>query len=567
MKINKEMKGSYLLKNLKILICFYFLTTTILIGQEKENLKKLYAIIESSSVYDQEKENHIDSLRIILKNTKSNDLKSQYDLSQQLFNEYKVFKRDSAFHYGLNAKQLAFKIQDTLLIVDANIRLADICVSVGMYKEALDFLEAIENGKIPEDSRSLYYGLLGRCYSDMAEYSNIPYFNSTYTELARTYREKALSLTDEGTFFNSFLKIFNKSKNNQLQDALSEYKALLKEDLDMREKALVSYMLGELYLQLEEIDKAIPFYIEAVIADIQISTKESLAIIRLSELLFKKGDIRNASILIHKANEDALFYGAQQRKIQVGAILPLIEQEIVQIVEREKERLYWQYILVSIFLIFVICFTIIIYMQFRKLKKAKKIIAEAHKNLKKTNKQLINVNEQIQAHNIEIERVNIQLFESNKIKEEYLGFFFTQYDDIFEKFNIFKSTIEKKIDEGKYEKVKYHCINYNLKREKEKLLQNFDSAFIKLFPNFIKEFNSLMKDEHKIELENEQLLTKELRIYALIRLGIKHSEIIAQILGYSVNSIYAYKTKIRNKSLIGKDDFDQKLLEITTIKL
>lgn len=561
------MVGAYLLKNLKTLICFYFLTTTIVIGQEKEDLNKLNVIIESSPKYDQEKEIHIDSLRTILKNIESNDLITRYDLNQQLFNEFKVFKRDSAFHYGEIAKQLAFKIKDTLLIVDANIRLADICVSVGMYKEALDFLEAIENGKIPEDSRSLYYGLLGRCYSDMAEYSNIPYFNSTYTELARTYREKALSLTEEGTFFNSFLKIFNKSKNNQLQDALAEYKALLKQNLDMREKALVNYMLGDLYLQLEENDKAIPYYIEAVIADIKTSTKESLAIIRLSELLFKKGDIKNASNLIHKANEDALFYGAQQRKIQVGAILPLIEQEIVQIVEREKKRLYWQYLLVSIFLIIVICFTFIIYMQFRKLKKAKKIIAEAHKNLKKTNKQLVNVNEQIKAHNIEIEHINIQLFESNKIKEEYLGFFFTQYDDIFEKFNFFKTTIEKNIDEGKYEKVKYHCINYNLKREKEKLLQNFDSAFIKLFPNFIKEFNSLMKDEHKIELESEKLLTKELRIYALIRLGIKHSEIIAQILGYSVNSIYAYKTKIRNKSLICKDDFDQKLLEITTIKL
>ncbi len=567
LKINKEMKGSYLLKNFKILICFYFLTTAVLIGQEKENLNKLNAIIESSYVYDQEKEIYIDSLRTILKNIESNDLKSQYDLSQQLFNEYKVFKRDSALHYGLAAKQLAYKIQDTFLIVDANIRLADICVSVGMYKEALDFLEFIGNNEIPEDSRSLYYGLLGRCYSDMAEYSNIPYFYATYNKLAATYRTKALSLTEEGTFFNSFLKAFNKSKNNQLVEAFADFEVLLQDNLDIREKALVNYMLGDISLQLNNNDKAIPYFTEAVIADIKSATKESLAIIRLSELLFKTGDIKNASILIHKANEDALFYGAQQRKIQVGAILPLIEQEIVQIVEREKKRLYWQYILVSVFLLITICFTFIIYMQFRKLKKAKKIIAEAHINLKRTNKQLINVNEQIKAHNIEIERINIQLFESNKIKEEYLGFFFTQYDDIFEKFNFFKTTIEKNIDEGNYEKVKYHSSNYNLKREKEKLLQNFDSAFIKLFPNFIREFNSLMKEEHKIELENEQLLTKELRIYALIRLGIKHSEIIAQILGYSVNSIYAYKTKIRNKSLISKDDFDQKLLEITTIKL
>ena len=78
-------------------------------------------------------------------------------------------------------------------------------------------------------------------------------------------------------------------------------------------------------------------------------------------------------------------------------------------------------------------------------------------------------------------------------------------------------------------------------------MQSFDEAFIKLFPDFINEFNSLLKEEEQIEIKKGQLLNKELRIFALIRLGIKHNEIIAQVLGYSVNSIYAYKTKIRNK--------------------
>ncbi|WP_372920121.1 DUF6377 domain-containing protein, partial [Salegentibacter sp.] len=107
----------------------------------------------------------------------------------------------------------------------------------------------------------------------------------------------------------------------------------------------------------------------------------------------------------------------------------------------------------------------------------------------------------------------------------------------------------------------------NLRREKEKLMRNFDEAFIKLFPNFIEEFNSLLKPEEQITLKNGQLLNKELRIFALIRLGIKHNEIIAQILGYSVNSIYAYKTKIRKKSRLDKKDFDDKLIENTTLRL
>ncbi|NJW54831.1 DUF6377 domain-containing protein, partial [Salinimicrobium oceani] len=139
--------------------------------------------------------------------------------------------------------------------------------------------------------------------------------------------------------------------------------------------------------------------------------------------------------------------------------------------------------------------------------------------------------------------------------------------DIFEKFREFKSKVENAVEDGKLEKIKYLLGNYDLKKEKEKLLQNFDEAFIKLFPNFIEEFNSLLRPEEQIKVKKGKILNKELRIFALIRLGITHNEIIAQILGYSVNSIYAYKTKLRNKSWLEKRDFDQELYEKTTLKL
>ena len=553
-------------KQLNILIAITFLTYTSLSAQESK-LNSLIHIIENSSKYDKEKKAEIDSIQTILKKTKKSDLLSLYQLNTEMFYRYKVYKRDSAFFYGIQAKTLAQQLKNDSFIAAANMNLADICVSSGMYKEALDFLEPSKIDDKNPNYNALYYGILGRCYGDMAEYSNTPYFNTQYLKLAHIYRKKALSLTDDGYFFHYFLEAFNKSKEGKLHESLSDFNALLKKNNQPHDQALVHYMLGELYQQLGKNDKAITHFTEAVISDIKTATKESLAIIKLSELLFKKGDLNNASILIKKANEDADFYGAQQRKIQVGAILPLVEQEILKLVEKEKQRLYWQYVIVSIFLILAICFAVIIYNQNRKLNKARKIIADAHQNLKQINKQLLKVNEKIKSQNLEIKQVNSQLSEANKIKEEYLGLFFTQYDGIFEKFNSFINSMKKNIEEERYDKVNRTILSYNLKREKEKLLENFDKAFVSLFPNFIKEFNSLMKEEHKIILDKEQVLTKELRIYALIRLGITQNEIIAQILGYSVNSIYAYKTKIRNNSSINKEDFDKKLLKNTTLKL
>ena len=220
-----------------------------------------------------------------------------------------------------------------------------------------------------------------------------------------------------------------------------------------------------------------------------------------------------------------------------------------------------------IFLVILILFTVIIFIQFKRLQKARTLIAKAHKSLKKAHAQLIVVNEQLKTRNIEIENVNARLLEANKIKEEYLGFFFTEYDNVFEKFNDLTTEIEKHLTQEDYKKASYQLSRYDLKKEKEKLLHNFDTAFIQLFPNFINEFNSLMKPEFQITLKSGQILNKELRIFALIRLGVKHNDKIAQILGYSVNSIYAYKSKIRNRSRVDNENFDQNLIDNTSINV
>ena len=535
-------------------------------GQDAGELDRLFRAIDDSGRHDAQKNEIIDSLKSVLKGLPKNNYAGQFAVSQNLFDQYSVFKRDSAFTYALRTKQVAERTSDPSLIVKSYLNLANICVSAGMYKEGIDYLSSVNPEDITGDNGSLYYGLLGRCYSDMAEYSTIPLFSSKYNVLARQNRIKALELTDDGTFFNSFLKAFNSYKDGKSMQAKDAFLGLLETTIGDRDRALVNYMLGEIYNEKGDVGLAISYYTKAAISDVQVSTKESLALIRLSELLFKDKKLKEASAIITKAYEDAQFYGAQQRKLQVGAILPLIEQEIVENSERERKRLYIQYIGAIIFSIIVICFLVLVFIQNRRIKKARKIIAAAHSDLEKINNELVKVNGQVRARNEEIQQINSQLFEANKIKEEYLGFFFTQYDDIFEKFNEFISNIGAEIDAGNYARAKSRVSRYDLKREKEKLLHNFDTAFVSLFPNYIAEFNALLREEEQITLKEGQILNKELRIFALMRLGITHNEKIAQILGYSVNSIYSYKTRVRSKSKIENEGFDKKLLMNTSIK-
>lgn len=554
-KISKNITGKAIL----VALMFIFSSPAIT-AQETEVLQELLQTIERTAEYDAYQVERIEKIKGEIKNSENSDLLKHYLLNQELFNEYRIFKQDSAFKYGIEARNLAVQLDSVPLMAEAVVNLGNVCVSAGMFNEALEFLEAIDPDEIPENIRSSYFGLLGRCYNDMADFSNLSNFTSTYNVRAGNYHQLALSLAETGTFNHSMLQAYIKYKEGKLNNALEDFLLLADQDLDLREKAVVNSILGDIYAQNRQNEKAVYHLSQASIADIQSSAKENLAMIRLSELLFAEGDLQNASTFIKKANEDAGFYGAQQRKIRVGAILPLIEEQIIQKIEQQRASLYRQNVIVSILLLFVMALALIIYSQVRKSRRAKRTIEEAHTKLQDTNGKLNDTNNQLK-------QVNHKLLEVNKIKEEYIGFFFTQDAEIFEKFREFKFRIEKDLGENDLEKLKYTVNNYDLKREKEKLLKNFDEAFIKLFPNFIEEFNSLLEPAKQIKIKKNQILNKELRIFALMRLGITHNEIIAQILGYSVTSIYTYKSKTRSKSTFSTREFEEKLLNSTTLQL
>lgn len=535
-------------------------------AQDENAVDEVFQALEAAPDLDKEKWQHIDSLRKLLNNTRESDLKKRYSLNRLLFEAYQVFKQDSAFNHGIQARNLAKELDSHLLLAESNLNLAKVNISAGMYKEGLEFLESIDPKTIPANTRSDYYALIGRYYNELADYSNLSYYSKRYNRLGVKYRKLALSLAKEGTFQALFLEGVIKYDKRELVDALAVLKPLLERNLNYRQTAWVNSVLGYTYEELGQREKAITHFSKAAVADISSSTKETVATTALAKLLYKKGQTQEASIFIQKALEDAEFFGAQQRKLAIGAILPLIEEQIIGQIQDQKQRLYRQNIIMTFLLVFLVGLAFAIYLQVKKLKKAKKIISHGHEQLQEINKQVLLVNEQVEDKNLELNDLNNQLWEANKIKEEYIGLFFMHDAKIFEKFKEFKNRIEKELAEENVEKLKFSVKNLDLKREKEKLLKNFDEAFIKLFPNFVEEFNSLLKPEEKIKLKKGQFLNKELRIFALMRLGIKQHEIIAQILGFNVNSVYTYKTKVRRKSFLESKDFDQKLAEKTTLR-
>jgi hypothetical protein len=242
--------------------------------------------------------------------------------------------------------------------------------------------------------------------------------------------------------------------------------------------------------------------------------------------------------------EDAVFYGARQRKIQIGSLLPIIAGDRLNKSESQRQAWLIYSISLTVVSIVILIFVFVTVRQYRKLKEADAKITEA---------------------NLELQTINHRLRESDKIKEEYIGYYFNINSDYLSKIEAMKKSIDQKLLARKFEDLRFVADSLDIRREREDLYQGFDDTFIKLFPDFVTTFNSYFSEENRMVLKDNQLLNTELRIFALMRLGIIDTEKIAKILGYSVNTIYAYKTKVKSKSLLPNEEFEAKIREIKTV--
>jgi hypothetical protein len=230
--------------------------------------------------------------------------------------------------------------------------------------------------------------------------------------------------------------------------------------------------------------------------------------------------------------------------IEIATIMPIIDDAMLNQTVKSKALIIKYAIIISVLLLIILLFIIVIFKQLRKLKNAEVLIKQA---------------------NVNLQTLNSKLFEANKIKEVYIGYFLSLNSENIDRVERLKNSLKRNISLGRIDEIKNIINEIDLYKEREEFYRNFDRIFLKLFPNFVEIFNSYFKEEDRTNIKENDLLTPELRIFALIRMGITDTERIAKILEYSVRTIYAYKTKIKNKSIIPNDKFEEKVMEIRAI--
>jgi len=513
-------------------------------------LNKLTEVLADKETFVKQKQHRIEKLSHQL--SKTPDLAGKYALYQNLFDEYKAFSYDSAYSYSKKLRLTAEKLNDPAKLARAKMELGFTLISSGMFKETLETLNQVDVKLLTDSDKIEYYFLKGRSYFDLSDFDRNVDYSALYNPKGIQYIDSALSLSKPGSYYYLALSGLKDLRTGDYKSGVKHYTTLLNlPNLTPHQFAINACSLSYIYEVQGKQDQSIALLIKAAIADIQSATKETVAMYKLADYLYKKGDLKNAYTYINQAMDEAIYYGARHRQVTISSILPIIESQRISIVEQQRRSLVIYSSIITLLIIFVVVFAVIIFRQLKKLRIADDIIKAANATLQENNKAL--------------EELNRNLSTANKIKNEYIGYYFNINSIYIEKLESFQKSLDKKLSSKRYEDAQAAVKNLNLENERLQLFHTFDKVFLRLFPDFIKKFNLLFNDGEEIIIPEGQLLSTEHRIFALIRMGIHDNDRIAKLLGYSVNTIYSYKNRIKNRSFIANDEFEDRIMEIEAV--
>lgn len=509
-----------------------------LIGVLKQEIKQ-------QDDYTAEKLKRIDVLREMLTDDKHQTLEARFEVYNKLYNEYKAFVNDSAYAYAQRLVQTARQLKDETRIGYGHVKSSFILLSAGLFKETFDTLKVVQVKYLPDSARFEYYRLTARTFADLMIYNRHDYFRDTYNQYYRLYMDSALRESKAQSYNFYYLTIIIALHENDFDKAIETSQLMnAQHTLTHHQRAVYHYDLAEAWQKLGKEDKALENLILSSISDLRGSVRETAAMYTLARMLHQLGDSQNAYIFIKQALKDAEFYGARQRQVEINSILPVIANDQFNAVEEQRKRWAVYSMGITIIVVLVIVFSFIIYKQLKKLREADAIIKQANHNLQEFNQKLM---------------------EAQKIKEEYIGYYFNMTTDYINKIDALrKQTMNLLVNEKKKDALSL-LGSYNPQEERAKFINDFDKAFLRIFPDFVQQFNMLINPAEPIHPENENELNADLRIFALIRLGIHDNKKIGEILNFSVNTIYAYKTRVKNKSIVDDEVFLKKVMAIKSI--
>lgn len=520
-------------------------------------LREIDGLVKNRRTYGVEKETRITDLKRLLAEAASDE--QRYGFCGRLFDEYRAYNLDSSFVYAQRKEELAHRLNKQDYLDDSAMNMAEVMGTTGMYKEALELLGKIDKKTLPDYLYGYYYHLYRTIYGLMGDYAVTEKAKKEYYRMTDLYRDSLLQVNASDSLGHALVmadKCIVHARYDEAIDMLMEY--YRKPSLDDHAQAMIAYTISEGYRLKGDKQGQKHYLALSAIADLKSAVKEYVSLRKLASLVYEEGDIDRAYNYLKCSLEDATLCNARLRTLEISQVFPIIDKAYQLKTERQQREMKISLICISLLSVFLLAAIFFVYKQMKK-------VAAARREVVDTNTLLQELNEELHNSNSQLKEMNHTLSEANYIKEEYIGRYMDQCSTYLDKMDLYRRSLNKIAAAGRVEEL-YKAIKSSqfLDEELKEFYANFDVTFLQLFPNFVDEFNALLTEPMQPK-PGEQLNT-ELRIFALIRLGITDSTKIAQFLRYSVTTIYNYRTRVRNKALGEREEFEAKVMKIGKVE-
>ncbi|MDR0938487.1 MAG: DUF6377 domain-containing protein [Mediterranea sp.] len=508
----------------------------------KSALEELDEVIVRKEAFYEQKEKRVHGIKTQLIHTV--DPMERCRLYRALSAAYMHYQVDSALYYIDRQMELLPQLDRPDLKAVIEIDRATALGVMGMYNEALHLLQGINSHRLDAVTQIAYYQANRSCYGWLADYTTSKPVKRQFVLRTNLYRDSLIQVVAPSPSVNQTVVIAEKAIMEGQADHALDFLATALNDstIDERDKAYLYYTQSEAYGVKRDTLMETHALIRSAIVDLKSAVREYASLQKLAYLMYERGDINRAYRYLSCSMEDAVACNARLRFIEVTEFFPIIDKAYK--LQERKERMVSRAMLISVSVLSVLLLAAVFYL-YRWMKK----LSVMRRDLYVANKQL--------------KAMNSELGQTGKIKEMYIARYLDRCVDYLEKLESYRRSLNKLSMASRWEELhKALRSEQFIKDERKAFYDEFDKTFLKLFPHFIDQFNALLTEEARVIPKSDELLTTELRIFALIRLGVTDSNRIARFLGFSLATIYNYRSRMRNKSAGDKERFEELVMNL-----
>lgn len=513
----------------------------------RERLERLDATIADRERYEQRKRDRIDSIEMQLR---TDDPATLYAVCDRLSDEYGKYDVDAALDYAHRKLTLASTMNDDMLVRRSKVDLATLYAQCGNYVEALEMMAGIDTADMALGDRYAWHNARYVTYEGMSLVGADADCRKRYGEMQAAERRALVALDLPMTFVQAEIMRSEGDDDGALELLLR----MSDEQIgSMHGRAVWAYSVAQSYLNTGRDDDAIYYLAESAMCDLKTPVHEYRSLYELAALLYRRGDIERAYDYINCSLKDARQANARINIHYINRLLPIIAQSYDTLMARKQHRL--NMLLVGITLLSLLLAVAMILVR-RDSRRAAR--AEREQSI---------MNEELKAANAELLRINELLHDANNLKESYLCTYIDLCSDYIGRIDEYRRELNGVARKGgAAQLLETLKSNVQIDRELKSFYERFDRSFLDLFPDFIARFNDLLREDERIALGDGELLSTELRVFALIRLGITDSVKIAAFLRRSVSTVYNYRVKMRNAAAGDRETFESRVMAISRLK-